>query len=146
MKFCHECGKKLPVAAGMKGCPFCLTPLSSLSSKPPRPVEDEPEPSSFRPFTPRGEDDDDYEDVDHIDRSRVRKLRASAGRLDVEINGVKPVQETMGGAIAGGASMGVTSDEPRQSPNYTHEQATQEFQKEAGAIVKDTSSRVARGS
>ena len=125
-KFCHNCGKQLPVVAGMKGCPYCMTPLFSLSSKPPVAAASSPPPApSFSPFSPQ-DDDDEY--IDHIDH-----LKVNITKLDVDIRTFQQPKETVGTVMTQQAD---ETPDTRPSPNLSQEQVLQEFQKEAGTLRK----------
>lgn len=132
-KFCHNCGKQLPVVAGMKFCPFCNTSLLSLSSTPVVQAQAQAPVSSFPPFSVGGDEDEDYIDRMHGYRPKVNKL-------DVEIRTFQPPAETVGAVAEQGVNGGSVDENlrrPAPFANFSAQQIQQEFAKEAGSLKRE---------
>lgn len=124
-KFCHHCGKQTVVGANF--CQVCGTNLSSLAAGPtPQPIV-QPQ-STFTPFSPTSDDDDD----EYIDR--IQKLDIRMNGLQLEIKKDQPIGETMGSVMAqGGNAPAAPIVPPPNLPTVDGKAFLETFKQEAGA-------------
>jgi hypothetical protein len=130
-KFCHHCGKQLPI--GAKFCAFCGTNLASLSEKPvPQEVVPPSKPAGqFVPFAVGHDADDDDSYIDTIDHLNIRQTA-----LHVDIVKDQPIGESMGSVIAQGVSSTTPPTIDPNRPALDPKVSLEEFAKEAGTLRK----------
>jgi hypothetical protein len=130
-KFCHHCGKKYVV--GAKFCPECGTNLLSLSSTP-TPTTAPKQTAQFSPFTVQSDDEDGDSYIDRLAHANIRQTE-----LHVEVIKSRPLGETIGQAMAAGATINPSNVETikRVAPQIDEQTFLKEFRKEAGTIRND---------